>query len=441
MSLAYLPNELLAMICDYSDKHALKALRLTNRRISIQATTELAKRFKGHLAVLMTTQSLESLIALCEHPVFGPAVSKIHVTFSRVHQERVAYLEAKRNWLIKTRTIDEYSRVHHKLRCCKRRAKNEAELQKSGKAVELLTRAFSALQPYRTFVELMICSDHIRFYDKTTLLGCDCHVEENTIIESCPGSTIQLCLEAIRRSQMDFYSFHWYIDKKSITSAEMSFNLKTFSAEDMRVFRTLNMFAYSAQGCVPDSASLSISSILLNATALDVLTLSHNNHLQVRDSKPFETPSKKFEMGDYTLWALRSDRLFNVNLTCMAFSKQCLLDFLNHHKDTIMWLTLRNCTLRNGSWREVISYVKDNLSLMKRLKLKCLFDAGPRTPRGSYLSHGPAVLGMGSTRIEGKEEVQEVLEAIIERPLEDPTAPEDETDDESLRSSDLAEDD
>lgn len=107
MSLADLPNELLAMICDYSDKHALKALRLTNRRVSIPATTKFAKRFVGSFAVLMTTQFQERLITLCEHSVFGPAVGKIHVTFSRVHQERVADLETERNWLINTNaTID-----------------------------------------------------------------------------------------------------------------------------------------------------------------------------------------------------------------------------------------------------------------------------------------------------------------------------------------------
>ena len=152
MSLAALPSELVAMICDDTNKRALLALRLTNRRISALATTNFTKRVVDSFAVLMTAQSL--LVAICEHPVFGPAVRMIHVAFSRVHEDRVTWFEEERNWLIKvndtTDTIDGISKMHHKLQCCKRRRKAEVELQKSGKAVELLTRAFAALETYRT---------------------------------------------------------------------------------------------------------------------------------------------------------------------------------------------------------------------------------------------------------------------------------------------------
>lgn len=427
MSLAALPSELVAMICEDTNKRALLALRLTDRRISALATMNFSKRFVDSFAVLMTAQSLERLVAICEHPVFGPAVRMIHVTFSRVHEDRVTWFEEERNWLIKvndtTDTIDEISRMHHKLQCCKRRRKAEVELEKSGKAVELLTRAFAALETYRTWPSLMICSDDVRLYDKLTLLGCDCHLEENSISESHIGSTFQTCLEAIRRSRMDFPKLYWYMDKKPNDLAEMDFNLDDFSDREMNVFKALDAFIFEPQWRVPDSVLLSIANVLKHAPKLLCFRLKHYNRFGSRGSKPSRTPSKRFEMGDDALRAVRSNELCQVNFSNMAFSRQSLLDFLDHHRGTLTHVGFAKCTLRNGTWIEIISYIKDNLPLLESLDLSYLYDTGPQTPKESYLTHEPAVLGMGRTKVKRNFPVQLVLQAILQCPLKDPTGP------------------
>lgn len=187
--------------------------------------------------------------------------------------------------------------MHHRLRCCKRRAKDEAELEKSGKAVELLTRAFFALRPYRTLVELMVCSDDVRLYDKTTLLGCDSHIEGNSISNSYSGSTIQTCLEAIRRSRMDFSSFYWYMDKKLNNPAEMEFNLEVLSDREMRVFNTLDVLTFEPRWRVPDSVLLSVTDILMHAPKLFALDLKQYNRFGIRGSKPSRTPSMRCDLS------------------------------------------------------------------------------------------------------------------------------------------------
>ena len=222
---------------------------------------------------------------------------------------------------------------------------------------------------------------------------------------------------------MDFPKLYWYMDKKSNNLAEMDFNLDDFSDRDMNVFKALDAFIFEPRWRVPDSVLLSIANVLKHAPKLLCFRLKHYNGFGSRGSKPSRTPSKRFEMGDDTLRAVRSDELFQVNLSNMAFSKQCLLDLLNHHRGTFTRLGFAKCTLRNGAWTEVISYIKDNLPLLDRLELSYLYDAGPQTPKGLYLTYEPAVLGMGRTKVKGKFPVQLFLQAIIQKPLRDPRAP------------------
>lgn len=149
----------------------------------------------------------------------------------------------------------------------------------------------------------------------------------------------------------------------------------------------------------------------------------------------------RFELSDYALRAVRSDELSEVRLSNVAFSRQCLLDFLHHHYwATLTRLSLAKCTLRNGVWTDIISYIKDKLLLVNKLEMACLYNADSQTPKGSYLTYEPAVLGMGHAKVEGKDQVQAALQSTIDRPLDNPLVEEDMVDVESLHLDDVEDD-
>ncbi|KEQ78110.1 hypothetical protein M436DRAFT_36406, partial [Aureobasidium namibiae CBS 147.97] len=76
-----LPNEALAMICADNILSAkdLAAMRLTNKELHVIATKEFAQRYFRDPFVVMLKGSLETLVEICEHPVFGPHVRKIQL--------------------------------------------------------------------------------------------------------------------------------------------------------------------------------------------------------------------------------------------------------------------------------------------------------------------------------------------------------------------------
>jgi hypothetical protein len=52
-------------------------MRLTNKELHAVATTEFAQRYFQDPFVMMLKGSLETLMEICKHPVFGPQVRKI----------------------------------------------------------------------------------------------------------------------------------------------------------------------------------------------------------------------------------------------------------------------------------------------------------------------------------------------------------------------------
>ncbi|KAI4854316.1 hypothetical protein E4T44_00252 [Aureobasidium sp. EXF-8845] len=81
LRLLSLPKGILAMICADNDLSAddLGAMRLTNKELHGVTTIEFAQRYFRDPFVMMLKGSLETLVEICKHPVFGPQVRKIQL--------------------------------------------------------------------------------------------------------------------------------------------------------------------------------------------------------------------------------------------------------------------------------------------------------------------------------------------------------------------------
>ncbi|KAK6004771.1 hypothetical protein QM012_008633 [Aureobasidium pullulans] len=90
-SLSSLPPELSSKI--YHDpglgQEDLVNLRLTSRigRVHASATKALAKLCFTEVSLALTKHSLESLVEICQHPVFGPNIRKVQLSCVHVDRE------------------------------------------------------------------------------------------------------------------------------------------------------------------------------------------------------------------------------------------------------------------------------------------------------------------------------------------------------------------
>lgn len=150
LQLLSLPNEVLAMI--RADEHLsakdLGAMRLTNKELHAVTTDEFAARYFQDPFVMMLRDSLETLVEICKHPVFGPHVRKVQLLNNFFNPEAVgifarnflgAHLSADR-----TRLLSEKRQLQHLADL----VAEQFVLVKSGIAFELLKKAFQTLGAY-----------------------------------------------------------------------------------------------------------------------------------------------------------------------------------------------------------------------------------------------------------------------------------------------------
>ncbi|KAI5238668.1 hypothetical protein E4T43_07264 [Aureobasidium subglaciale] len=83
-----LPNEVLAMV--FADKILsatdLAAVRVSCKELHAIATKEFAERHFQDPFVMVTEESLEALVEICRHPVFGPQVKKVQLLSAHVNK-------------------------------------------------------------------------------------------------------------------------------------------------------------------------------------------------------------------------------------------------------------------------------------------------------------------------------------------------------------------
>jgi hypothetical protein len=408
MSLKDLPSELITHICEVADKNALMVLRLTDKRISTSATKSLSGRFMSSFSVIMTRPCLERLINICEHSSFGPSVRKIFITsciISKPHIERLA------NRLIEEDgdQSENIASTDLMIKRCMDQHHDEEALKKEGGPTILLTQAFTALKTWRYDVELSILPNpHV--YDGVTFLYRDCFDFRRT--NSRLGSTLQPCLDAVRISKMEFCKFY-NLRRRDFLGifAHDDFNLDSFNKEDMECFSMLKSITSELPRQTSDKTVRAMATIISQARELEVLHLSGRDCFA--DSGPETTI--RCELGDNALRSVKSHRIKALSLTEMMFSKQCLLESLVRYRNTLESLRFAHCALRDGSWYEVLSYMKDSLPLLTTLNIEFLYKL-------NWWRNSEAIVGSKETLIKGKVEVQAALQAIIERPLDDPLA-------------------
>ena len=417
------PGEILDGICDYLNKKELKTLRLSSIRISSIATTHLAKDYMFNLCSLMTRRSLEKLADICAHPQFGPHVRKVHLSSGRVHPremraliERVEDMQRR----IPPPTSAQVKRAKAKMQDAMNRSTKEYELEASGDAVTLLSRAFGSLRSYQTPIILDISDFEVSQWDPVTLF-LDKYNHFHGEPELCFKSTMEPCLQAIFNTKMHFDELELTVDTLPIDPDERGYNTTEMRPEDLELFSGLRTVSLDLNNTFDDAGTHSTGHILSYACSLENLVyrqgcadLNRENWL-TPEQQPALLNDRQFERADVVLRSVHSSGLKSLCLEYTPISYPVLVQILVKHADTLTDLRIANTCLRDGSWAEVFLLIKKTCRFLNQLETEDLSQARPDLKDHEYR---PLVLPEEWTFLTsyGRAEVNEALEKLISAP-------------------------
>ncbi|THY95759.1 hypothetical protein D6C95_05326 [Aureobasidium pullulans] len=157
-----LPTELIERIACHADdafpkERPLSRLRSTCKQLCNQVSPEFAKRYLSEPFIMISRYSLQTLISICEHPIFGPYVRKVRL---QAFPQFVRQAKNTNRFLKKVASHLRYypnllrlnPRVHADIKSI---VEEDALLRSSGEAIELLSTAFKSLTTCQTPIVLV----------------------------------------------------------------------------------------------------------------------------------------------------------------------------------------------------------------------------------------------------------------------------------------------
>lgn len=395
-------NEVLTMIFNNPSlsKKDIKSLRLTSKELCPAATREFAMRYISEPYVVWTRDSLQTLVEVCQHPIFGPQIRSIgfltttlsdgglrsrssNLTFSIVEDNKNGNLARKQA------SIKEYGDL-----CIE-----QTHLIDSGKGKKLLVKALSALgRPFtirvtnepqtidlrqvlslskimyrygfrpgdRVYVSSDIC------YQTRTLFG----LIEEAIAEVRSGTMLR---------SLDFFIRHHYNDSiMDVTGfykgmRELCFDVDTATLRDGNTFGALKR-------------------LLMAAPNLELLTFSAGRN----NKRP--VPLSSMSLFTDILSIETTYRLQVLKLQEMACSLDSLQKLMEIHKQTLIRIEFVRVMLL-GSWKDCLLWIRKELELVEfHIEKVCNLDRnktnvqGPCTPKVSKHYYLPQGQGQHSRR-------------------------------------------
>lgn len=401
------------------------ALRLVSRRVSSLATRSFSKRHIATVSSSMTRPSLDRLVAVCEHPLFGSRIQKLHIVAGRINPEFVEYLTYTTKDQTEDRelALEQHADAKVVLQCAFNRSMKESRMETSGKATELLSRAFAAVKIYNTPVTLQVTSNP--WADWEPVRHLDWHRDDTSGFNLKPALefTIQPCLDAMANSKMHFTGLNLLVNDDMDTQDELvvfrSFDLEGYFEEDLSVFSGLKSVAFEAPEMLNPVALDSMTRIFSLAKSAETISFAQDNLFEKVSGDRYRCIwPERFDISDKILRSIQSDCITALEFKAMPISKTLLSDLLNKHKDTLESVVMWKIGFREGSWIEVLSWMKRNLPCLEKIYLRDLFHALRLRNSTLYTTHDPDIRGTISSVI-GRKKVQAAFQTMIERPLLD----------------------
>ncbi|THW76356.1 hypothetical protein D6D17_10454, partial [Aureobasidium pullulans] len=298
------------------------------------------------------------------------------------------------------------------LQCAFNRSMKESRMETSGKATELLSRAFAAVKIYNTPVTLQVTSNP--WADWEPVRHLDWHRDDTSGFNLKPALEfmIQPCLDAMANSKIHFTGLNLLVNDDMDTQDELvvfrSFDLEGYFEEDLSVFSGLKSVAFEAPEMLNPVALDSMTRIFSLAKSAETISFAQDNLFEKVCGDRYRCFwPERFDISDKILRSIHHAHLENSSLGPTQQAQK----HVGVRRDV-------EIGLREGSWIEVLSWMKHNLPCLKKIYLRDLFQALRLRNSTLYTTHDPEICGTISSVI-GKKKVQAAFQTMIDRPLLD----------------------
>ncbi|THW14616.1 hypothetical protein D6D23_09312 [Aureobasidium pullulans] len=366
-----MPNEIIARICEYVAVHdhakPISNLRLTCKAFYAPATKELAQKFLSEPRVMLTRYSLKTLVKICQHPLFGPHVRGVTFDPRRLNiaffDQANSILERGSKYGVSNKAMTQARKeMSLYLKCFEQ----EQRLQQTGEASKLVTKAFTLLRQYGNAVKMTLSRkpidhdgfDPIGYHKAVKKFPHHDHGGWDYVMEIMKGipSTFLIMLEAAGTSESDISSleisawdFNYCDTYPDISKIHIQFEALTALTDiDLSL----------GQGALCCGLGKILEATLPFANSLQKVSFTSNEDAEVQPSL------EVLESAARVLGSVNSDELTHLELYSVSLRKADLLKVLGQHKKTLKQLILGDTPLV-GSWVQLLSWIRDNLSLDK----------------------------------------------------------------------------
>lgn len=322
---------------------------------------------------MMTRYSLQALIDLSKHQVFGPRIKKVSFCPNRLNTHYARDVEDRLSAVKASDRIRGIKEAREHLTWYLTRLEEEVQLQESGDAMVLLKQAFVALQSHGNPIHLIATSEHhvqglgapigvkefekgrpFRFASKQVLSWASLRAFACQDI----SRSLLVMLETALAANCDVNGLT--LRAKYTQSAPVADEAPYMSDPVLKALSTLTKLELIiGEPALVGELDKTLETIIPVAKSVErfVLWLSRYQHIICPEPQ-------LAEYVHHTLSMLNSSALSQIWLDSVIVYADHLVDMFRRHKDTLKDLTMSEVTLI-GSWDDVVLYIRDELSLEK----------------------------------------------------------------------------
>ncbi|THW46789.1 hypothetical protein D6D22_02892 [Aureobasidium pullulans] len=357
-TLITLPNEMIARVVDHSGVEDCQQLRLTNKLLSVFASKELARLCFKTVNVSMTRYTLDALVRVCQHPIFGQYVREVGLLTTRARPERITKPLKDFQNSFKTGGLEDLNNAYHVLQVYAKQCHEEFTLEQSGEGTQLLTTALKSLKERGQSV-LLSATDCLGPME----IGAKRAYRDHAFkyLSKCNGrlrSSMRVLANAAFRSGCRINGLHIEhdcdISDCALDAPECVIDL----GHVLGAFSMIKTFCIEFRDLPSEKSLKSLGAMLSISRQLEDVTVSLRC---VPGGCRLEKAS--IRTVDDLLCEGLSHGLKKVRLSGFPISQYGLVCILGNSFHTLQSLELTQIALRRGTWGLVIPWLRNNFSL------------------------------------------------------------------------------
>ncbi|CAC9888317.1 unnamed protein product [Aureobasidium pullulans] len=349
-TLITLPNEMIARVVDHSGVEDCQQLRLTNKLLSVFASKELARLCFKTVNVSMTRYTLDALVRVCQHPIFGQYVREVGLLTTRARPERITKPLKDFQNSFKTGGLEDLNNAYHVLQVYAKQCHEEFTLEQSGEGTQLLTTALKSLKERGQSV-LLSATDCLGPME----IGAKRAYRDHAFkyLSKCNGrlrSSMRVLANAAFRSGCRINGLHIEhdcdISDCALDAPECVIDL----GHVLGAFSMIKTFCIEFRDLPSEKSLKSLGAMLSISRQLEDVTVSLR-------CVPGGCRLEKASIRTV------DDLLCEVRLSGFPISQYGLVCILGNSFHTLQSLELTQIALRRGTWGLVIPWLRNNFSL------------------------------------------------------------------------------